>query len=1157
MATRRAGLRARYLLSQPKRALLLGALVAVVAGGNISFRESTPEGQWSRTGSGWSGHVLSLSVMRDASELSVSAGGAGRLTLGPTEVRRGRHVTALSGTPFIDARGVVLTTDGVTEVVGVRHGGFEQSWLFDSAPAGEGDLQVRLPVRSGTFVASGPGGLLFDTASGRIEYGHATWVDASGRRTGVQAEFSDDSVSISVPEAVLARSQFPAVLDPLISAVFSVGSTQYVPAQGDQGSPDIASSAGRAYVAWQESGAPAAADTSLLISVLLEDGGLVSPTGRVMAAGQTSIFGLNPRVAANADAVLVVWETSSGVAATVLNRDGSVRRAPFYIGPGTTWETEASVATNGQGFMIIWRRNTPGGTLIHTTPVSNQGVVSLAGTIASGSAVGPAIASGGLEYLASWVETSVDTGDVYTRRVDSAGNAQGMAQPVATGPGRQSGQSIAFSQGLYLVVWNGDSTAPGPSSALIDAANTSVVQRSGPYVATPTGPIRVTTTSSGFLIAWAQTSGPQAVLTDGTGAPLGPVVSLGAAVPFSSLSSRDGGFMLASAWIDPMSNSSKDIYLQSLDSALSEVGAPLLLSKTVQSQTSPAVLANGETFLAAWVDRMSTGANDIVLDSLDKEGHSLTDGGILVVAGLQPRYSLKLTRGPRLALLTWGEDGGVHGTRISDGGVLDPGGFVIVARGSPSLSAWCGGSFLVLSSEGFASSAQLSATRVDAAGLRIDAQPRLLLSGSFAGGLATDGTTCLLVWRDFVTGHIRGSRIDGNATLLDQPPLAIQPASSYSFPTVGVLQSHFVVVWSNALPPSTQPTAHRLLARRITSAGVFLETNPIALGDGPYPFPYALNGESTPYLVWGGANESRLSRLDLTRGLLDPSGLLVGRNDALYRASCDALSDSTVLSLAAEADARDGYREVRIVGRTVTLNRAPILAVSDASVAEDTTLTLGPLGADPDGDELTLSITSQGLHGTASVSLARYVAYSPHADYVGPDQIEVLVSDGFRTAQARIDILVTPVNDAPVAQPRFLTLDAGTTIAFTLGATDIDSASLTYRVTRPPLSGTLAGTPPDLRYTAPAEAGFDWIEFEADDGMARSAAVRISFDVLGPARPRDAGASSVGSPSGADAGAAVEPSPRNPGGCGCGVADATSLLGFVVAGLLLWRRSVG
>ncbi len=96
-------------------------------------------------------------------------------------------------------------------------------------------------------------------------------------------------------------------------------------------------------------------------------------------------------------------------------------------------------------------------------------------------------------------------------------------------------------------------------------------------------------------------------------------------------------------------------------------------------------------------------------------------------------------------------------------------------------------------------------------------------------------------------------------------------------------------------------------------------------------------------------------------------------------------------------------------------NNAPV-GVDDSVVTdEEIALTFSPIANDTDSDGNPLSVTgvTNGKHGTASISGATQVVYTPTTNFYGIDRLKYVVSDGSLTDTATITVTVNPVNDAP------------------------------------------------------------------------------------------------------------------------------------------------
>ncbi|WP_171032350.1 tandem-95 repeat protein, partial [Polaribacter aestuariivivens] len=158
---------------------------------------------------------------------------------------------------------------------------------------------------------------------------------------------------------------------------------------------------------------------------------------------------------------------------------------------------------------------------------------------------------------------------------------------------------------------------------------------------------------------------------------------------------------------------------------------------------------------------------------------------------------------------------------------------------------------------------------------------------------------------------------------------------------------------------------------------------------------------------------------------------------------------------------------------TITIvpqNDAPVAVDDTATVNEDTTLTVAKADGliddndtDVDGDTLnitqfvvggttvTVTPTTPGVRaipnvGTITINTDGSYSFVPVADFNGTvPEITYTISDGTNTDNAKLNITVTPVNDAPIAVDDTYTTNEDTSVALLplTGDSDIDGDTLT------------------------------------------------------------------------------------------------------------------
>ncbi|MFC2078130.1 Ig-like domain-containing protein, partial [Candidatus Bipolaricaulota bacterium] len=151
---------------------------------------------------------------------------------------------------------------------------------------------------------------------------------------------------------------------------------------------------------------------------------------------------------------------------------------------------------------------------------------------------------------------------------------------------------------------------------------------------------------------------------------------------------------------------------------------------------------------------------------------------------------------------------------------------------------------------------------------------------------------------------------------------------------------------------------------------------------------------------------------------------------------------------------------------TVTVNPVadPPVAEDDAAVTpEDTPVEIPVVANDTDADSqidpTTVVILTQPAHGTVSVDPdTGVVTYEPAPNFDGPDTFVYQVCNIEGACDvARVDIVVSPLNDPPVAACLETVVVAGTTTRIELQSSDPDGDAVTYRILEGPEHGSIVG----------------------------------------------------------------------------------------------------
>lgn len=199
---------------------------------------------------------------------------------------------------------------------------------------------------------------------------------------------------------------------------------------------------------------------------------------------------------------------------------------------------------------------------------------------------------------------------------------------------------------------------------------------------------------------------------------------------------------------------------------------------------------------------------------------------------------------------------------------------------------------------------------------------------------------------------------------------------------------------------------------------------------------------------------------------------------------------------------------------TITVHKyssAPVANNDQFTVAEDGFL-MGDVSLNDDeydGDELSYTLDVGVSHGTLIFNTDGTFTYTPNPNFYGSDHFTYIVcdEDGHCDA-ATVSIVITPVNDAPIAQDDTYDTTENIAISGNVGDndTDIDNTHLVFSLTGAPLNGTVVLNS-DGTFTYIPNSGF----FGSDsftysvcdaDGLCDTATVTITVEEGGPGMPQ-------------------------------------------------------
>ncbi len=184
------------------------------------------------------------------------------------------------------------------------------------------------------------------------------------------------------------------------------------------------------------------------------------------------------------------------------------------------------------------------------------------------------------------------------------------------------------------------------------------------------------------------------------------------------------------------------------------------------------------------------------------------------------------------------------------------------------------------------------------------------------------------------------------------------------------------------------------------------------------------------------------------------------------------------------------------------VNDAPVATADSYTINEDNALTIaapGVLGndADIDGNTLNAIKVTDPSNGSVTLNASGRFTYRPNANFNGQDSFTYKANDGTADSNVvTVSININPVNDAPVADAKSVTVNEDTPKDIALTATDMENNPLTYSLVDKPSHGNVSISGAFARYTPVSNYnGPDSFTYKANDGTLDSDNATVSVTV--------------------------------------------------------------
>ena len=316
-------------------------------------------------------------------------------------------------------------------------------------------------------------------------------------------------------------------------------------------------------------------------------------------------------------------------------------------------------------------------------------------------------------------------------------------------------------------------------------------------------------------------------------------------------------------YTDSQANSASSGFIRSLHGIPAyPMGSPVRVSGTPSTPVEAKVASTEDGYICAWLENRG---NKISVWAMryDANGHPLWASPVDAMAGRNLPGTVTIATpaisyGGGTICVGWmerGTDELVCAQRLEMNGSLIGNPVVLESQPGKELRglrlAYVGTRFLAVWRERVASISKLARTWLTVDGIRQGGTTYLSSQLTLSAELFSRGNEALLIGRENATTLRAAILDDTGATTYLSPALSVAPSIEITNPTVAwsPAADAYLVTW---LTRPAQGESMALLARRVSAAGVFMETEPIVLSTAAMHFSAGLSVAATSGGWWVG-----------------------------------------------------------------------------------------------------------------------------------------------------------------------------------------------------------------------------------------------------------------------------------------------------------------